>query len=152
MSHPPYPILITLPLKNRVFLTLIALAPLIAGPFIAQRPGSLRFFVALPAPVVGWSIFVVGALLSLMALNAALRNIPSLRLDAEGLVWTPNWGGPRRLAWHDIAEFASSYDRYGGVRVTATDGSHIAILALDRRVDELRDLLETCHAVAVGRP
>ncbi len=118
--------------------------------FGADGTTRVPFFGYVPKQTVSYVFFFLGVAILIAGVNAFIMERPSLLVDADGLVFTPNFGSVRRLAWSEIEEIkavSSRYDKSVVIRTRAAKFQKIPAFS-QGSPDELCYLLQRCAEAA----
>jgi Bacterial PH domain len=124
----------------------------VCGFFLIGAQGTTRvaFFGQVPKHDMGYFIFFLGILIVACVVRVIASGHPALVLNADGLVYTPLFGAPRRVSWAEIAELTFESDRYQGcVKIRTRAGKHVEIPAFQGSADDMCILIRR-GAVAAG--
>jgi hypothetical protein len=150
-DEPQFPIVMTLKPRNKLLVLGIAVFLVVAGIFAAGDDGTTRMPIIghIPTSYFGMFCVALGLFIGLTSLNGMLRQRPQVMVTADGVTTMPNFAAPKRVLWDEVDRWHPYDGKYAsGVSITTTSGKVIAIPALDRRGDELYDLLKRTATAA----
>ncbi|HZP19862.1 MAG TPA: hypothetical protein VFB16_06580 [Bauldia sp.] len=149
-----FPIVLRIKPGGKILALLIGAAIFVVGVFMTGDEGttSVPIFGYVSTSIVGYFMIVVGLGLALAAANGIFTGLPSVTLDRDGLVYTPNLARERRVAWNEIAAITTYSERYGsGVAIETRSGRVRKIPAVEGSADDFRDLILRCAGAADRR-
>lgn len=123
------------------------------GIHLIGRQGTMRVAILgdISQATFGYAAASIGIVLGIATVRAFVNERPKLVLDGDGIVFTPNFGAPRRVVWAEIAALTPYSGRYdSGVEIRTRAGQRLKIPAFEGSAEDLRDLMQRCAAVAAA--
>jgi hypothetical protein len=148
-----FPIVLRMGPGSKLFGLVIGAGIFIVGVLMSDDDGTtdVPIFGDVSASIVGVAMAVIGLGLTFALVNAVFTGKPTVTLDRDGVVFTPNLARERRVAWSDVAEITTYRERYGsGVSIRTHAGVVRKIPAIGGTADDLCDLMLRCIGPAMA--
>jgi hypothetical protein len=145
VDEPSYPIVLRMKTRNKLFVLGIGVFLLVVGVFASGDDGTTRapFVGHMPTYVLGWMGVGIGLVVSIAGLQTLLRDLPLVKIAADGVTVVPTFGRTKAARWDEVERWRVISSRYAsGVSITKSDGKAIMVPALDGTPDDLYDVLK----------
>lgn len=132
---------------NKILGLALAVFLVAGGVYSTETEGTVRapFFGSISSVTFGYIAITLGLVLGVAAARALAGERPKLVLNAQGFVFSPNFGPVREIAWVDISELTIYSNRYvSGVELLTDTGQRLSIPAFEGSAETLHSLMQSC--------